>query len=534
EDFLGVFGRCEYDLIDGDGKNITTSPDVSRQWTDDAYVITLASGFADGDYTAKPCGIKGDGVEYAAGENIEIDGNTISASFSSFPGGTVTVGATSFIASTRASADLSDYMHFFHNSEGAIDITISMNEEAYEISADLRDVESFSDVAAVLQEEIRSLGEFYGGNPAWTGATVEYTNGQFSLTPGIVTEVSVRSTLDGGDYFLGNTIGWVPGTDPVVRKPSACVPISAGTKYVVPEAIGSLTIPSTATSDSESEITWTFAGGTTTPQFSYFQDLGIVGSLPTFAAGKSYLASIKGGKMVVTEYTPGRGVFELLVKTTSANEPWGFAPYWRAGGGCQVNWGDGTVEYAPTSGQVFSHSYLVPGDHTVKIIGSCYRVVFGATGNEPMQTYRNKVYGCNFNWPALGTLTDMSSLFHTCSHLAGAGFTNVPDTVTRLSYAFDGIKALIKLTKLPPDIEDTKQAFGSATTAVASNVICDLGDLVANAPLGGYASLVNISQMFLKSGAGITGSAADFIAACAPNVDALRAFEGCPNVTDVP
>ncbi|MCQ2377759.1 MAG: hypothetical protein MJ016_00925 [Victivallaceae bacterium] len=60
EDFLGVFGRCEYDLIDGEGNNITTSPDVSRQWGIDAYYITLSSGFSYGNYAAKPCGIKGD------------------------------------------------------------------------------------------------------------------------------------------------------------------------------------------------------------------------------------------------------------------------------------------------------------------------------------------------------------------------------------------------------------------------------------------------------------------------------------------
>lgn len=57
---LGTVGEAEYDLIDENGVNITTTPELRRQWVGGEYIVALLTGWADGNYALKPCGIKGE------------------------------------------------------------------------------------------------------------------------------------------------------------------------------------------------------------------------------------------------------------------------------------------------------------------------------------------------------------------------------------------------------------------------------------------------------------------------------------------
>ena len=84
---LAALGNGEYDLIDGEGVNVTTDPAIRRQWSNGDYVVKILTGWADGSYALKPCGIKGEkgdkgdpgsGAEYTAGAGITITSNTIS------------------------------------------------------------------------------------------------------------------------------------------------------------------------------------------------------------------------------------------------------------------------------------------------------------------------------------------------------------------------------------------------------------------------------------------------------------------------
>lgn len=79
-DFLATRGDCEYDVIDSNGKNITTDPALTRQWTSTGYKLTMLGGFTGTQYALKPCGIRGQEgksfLDYTAFEvlanNVEI------------------------------------------------------------------------------------------------------------------------------------------------------------------------------------------------------------------------------------------------------------------------------------------------------------------------------------------------------------------------------------------------------------------------------------------------------------------------------
>ena len=58
-DDLGVSGKCEFDLIDSAGYNISADSRLRRRWTDSGYELTFAGGWPVASWVLKPRGIKG-------------------------------------------------------------------------------------------------------------------------------------------------------------------------------------------------------------------------------------------------------------------------------------------------------------------------------------------------------------------------------------------------------------------------------------------------------------------------------------------
>lgn len=58
-DDLGVSGKCEFDLIDSAGYNISADSRLRRRWTGSGYELTFAGGWPAASWVLKPRGIKG-------------------------------------------------------------------------------------------------------------------------------------------------------------------------------------------------------------------------------------------------------------------------------------------------------------------------------------------------------------------------------------------------------------------------------------------------------------------------------------------
>ena len=59
EEQLGVSGRCEYDLIDEEGYNVSADSRLSRRWTSSGYELGWSGGWPAGSWILKPRGGKG-------------------------------------------------------------------------------------------------------------------------------------------------------------------------------------------------------------------------------------------------------------------------------------------------------------------------------------------------------------------------------------------------------------------------------------------------------------------------------------------
>lgn len=194
------------------------------------------------------------------------------------------------------------------------------------------------------------------------------------------------------------------------------------------------------------------------------------------------------------------GFFELTINVSSNRMIYKFQPYWNTGGYCEVvDWGDGTSEAAVTSGTVLSHTYSEVGTYTIKIQADCYQCLFGKAGDG----YQNAtmIRDCNFNWQALGNITDGTSMFQSCD------------------------QAVFTLTALPENLINGRDMFYSCKKMTA-----DLNTLASNAPAGGYTSLTTIRAMFAYGGNGnspgtVTGSQATFLAVCPNLTDTVAAFD---------
>ena len=149
---LAALGNGEYDLIDGDGVNVTTDPAIRRQWSNGDYVVTMLTGWADGSYALKPCGIKGEkgdkgdpgsGAEYTAGAGITITGSTIAANITSDGQGLVVVyedTSTHAMVISVSPTDVANFLvgDFIPNNNSTTltgsTITAAMDAETYHVA----------------------------------------------------------------------------------------------------------------------------------------------------------------------------------------------------------------------------------------------------------------------------------------------------------------------------------------------------------------------------------------------------------------
>lgn len=200
------------------------------------------------------------------------------------------------------------------------------------------------------------------------------------------------------------------------------------------------------------------------------------------------------------------GFFELVISASSSRLIYQLQPHWNTGGYFEViDWGDGIGESAVTSGSTLSHTYSEVGTYTIKIQADCYKCLFGGTIGDG---YKNAcmVSDCNFNWQALGDITDGNSMFQSCAN------------------------AVFTLTTLPENLINGNDMFYSCDRMTA-----DLDTLASNAPAGGYTSLTSITAMFAYAGRNnspgtVTGSQAAFLAVC-PNLTNTNAAFDNTNTT---
>lgn len=68
---LGIEGKCEFDLIDTDGFNVSADSRLRRRWTDSGYELSFTGGWPVASWILKPRGIKGS--DGAKGETIIAD-----------------------------------------------------------------------------------------------------------------------------------------------------------------------------------------------------------------------------------------------------------------------------------------------------------------------------------------------------------------------------------------------------------------------------------------------------------------------------
>ena len=99
-DDLGVSGKCEFDLIDSAGYNISADSRLRRRWTDSGYELTFAGGWPAASWVLKPRGIKGR-------DGAIIDRNPVME----FTVADSTYGRCVYLDETTPVLTLADYLH---------------------------------------------------------------------------------------------------------------------------------------------------------------------------------------------------------------------------------------------------------------------------------------------------------------------------------------------------------------------------------------------------------------------------------------
>ena len=225
--------------------------------------------------------------------------------------------------------------------------------------------------------------------------------------------------------------------------------------------------------------------------------------------------------------------FLLTVAVTAGNLQYGVTSHYNAGGGCNIDWGDGTTESAAPSGAVMRHTYAAAGTYIVKVTGDMYRFVC-ASVNPGAVTF------CNGNWSALGSITDGSSMFYNCVNM-DITVDHLPTGLTTARSMFNGCTvATLPLTSLPTGLTNCPNMFQACEGATMNipalpsgitnanymfyrcrKMTADLDTWCANNP-GGWSGLTSVNGFAriagnLNSPGTFTGSVSVFEALC-PNV----------------
>ena len=224
--------------------------------------------------------------------------------------------------------------------------------------------------------------------------------------------------------------------------------------------------------------------------------------------------------------------FLLTLNITDDNLSFGVTPRWNAGGGCVIEWGDGSSTTATTSNTTISHTYAAAGTYIVAVTGDMYRITVAS--NPGAVTF------CNGNWAALGNITDGSSMFYNCTNMdivvdhlptgltlgqtmfyncqsATLPLTSLPDGLTNCANMFQQCEAAtMNIPRLPSGITAVSYMFYRCRHMTA-----DLDAWVAANPNGwpGITNVGNFARIAgsLNSPGTFTGSISAFQAKC-PNV----------------
>lgn len=226
--------------------------------------------------------------------------------------------------------------------------------------------------------------------------------------------------------------------------------------------------------------------------------------------------------------------FLLTVAVTADDLQYGVTPYWNAGGGCYIEWGDGNTTTAATSGATIPHTYGEAGTYIVAVIGDMYRLICAAR-NPAAITY------CNGNWSALGNITNGNGMFSGAENMEILVDHLPPNLTNGQSMFYRNLRATLPLKGLPEWLTTSPNMFqqceestmnirrlpSGLTGSVAymfhrcRKMTADLDAWVAANP-NGWAGLTNLTNFAriagsLNSPGSFTGSISAFEALC-PNV----------------
>lgn len=233
--------------------------------------------------------------------------------------------------------------------------------------------------------------------------------------------------------------------------------------------------------------------------------------------------------------------FLLTVAVTGDNLQYGVTPYWNAGGGCYIEWGDGGSTTPTASGAAVNHTYAAAGTYIVAVTGQMHR--FRCSTTNP-----GAVTLCNGNWPALGNITDGNSMFANCANMELAVDHLPPDLTNAPSMFYSCKLATLPLAGLPDGLISCANMFQSCEAATMNirrlpsgitaaqfmfyrclKMTADLDAWVAANP-GGWPSMTSGNYMMYYAGndsspGTVTGSNSAFTALC-PNATFTLAFYG--------
>ena len=233
--------------------------------------------------------------------------------------------------------------------------------------------------------------------------------------------------------------------------------------------------------------------------------------------------------------------FTLTLNITADNLQFGVTPHWNAGGGCVIEWGDGSTTTPATTGAAANHTYPAAGIYTVAVEGALTRISCGST-NPGAVTF------CNGNWAALGDLTNGNAMFYNCANM-DITVDHLPAGLTTAQSMFNGCKAaMLPLASLPDSLTQGSNMFQGCRSSIMTiprlpsgitgagymfyqcqKMTADLDAWVTANP-SGWAGMTNGNYMMYSAGSGnspgtVTGSRSAFEALC-PNATFTTAFYG--------